>query len=168
MKLRSWVEALAIIGLGWIGFVAGDRVPGTKQVAAFLELRDVAGLVFGVVGVWIAVLYSPGLHALWSKDLGSEEQREYEKVRPLLRPLSYSVVVLLATVPLQFIASVLYSFELSPLFLSELRRCSMAMLGALVGMQFFAVLLIILPVLDLRHRFRLEEVKRNARRRFSP
>lgn len=151
MKIGAIVQLVVIALMVTAGAVVGKDIPADQQLTVYVELRNTAGILFGVVGIWIAVLYAPGLHELWSASREPEQEVQYEKVRPLLLPMAYCVVVLLGTVPASFIHAI--ATARPSLNTNVGQVASAGFMGLLVALQTLAVLFTVVPALDLRHKY---------------
>jgi hypothetical protein len=162
------VQAILVAVVACLGTFYGRLVPVDAQLTVFSDLRNTAGITFGVLGVWIAVMYSPGLSALWSSDHNDREEKEFQRVKPLLVPMSYSVLVFLVSVPLSFLGLVLPNAGI-PSSAYEYIRISLAtVLGACVGLQTLAIFLALYPAVEIPYRMKRRRIKDAMRERRRP
>lgn len=103
--ISSLMIVVAIALLGWM-FSLGQMVPFVQQMKLYEMLRNVAGTMFAVFGLWIALLYPELRNKVFGRrasGASSEpvlplETSESRQADHLLMPFFLSLIILLITV----------------------------------------------------------------------
>ena len=106
-KIAKVLLVLIMISvLGWM-LVLGRKVSSDEQLALYEILRNVAGTMFAVFGLWIALLYPELRNKVFGKGNSDsqsrtiaelEERSESRQADHLLQPFFVSLCILLITV----------------------------------------------------------------------
>lgn len=131
---------LALIGMG-LGVWGGD-VSFADQNESFRDLRNTAGIVFGVIGVWIALVIPKGLESIFRKDV-IVDRGTYRQISHLLIPMRISMAVLVLALLFSWLGPLARaSFEASH---GWMRHVSFGVLGACTLLEGFAVIYAVAP-----------------------
>jgi hypothetical protein len=135
------------------------------QWVAYEGLRVTASIVFGVVGVWFAVLYPELLQRLaeWKQPA----ERQARRVGRLAEPLVDSAVVVVLVSLVGLSRPLLSRLVLPPDQLELWRGGSFGLLIALTLLQLRALVGVVLPVFRLRDQLAADEEYARVRGRFS-
>lgn len=106
---------LLILSLSWgaCSFLIGRDIPFHAQKELLEPLLGIAGIIFGVLGVWVGILY-PGVISK-AKGINSpiDANAVNKELENLIFPLVVSLVLLIIVILLLYIAPILKSFRFS-------------------------------------------------------
>jgi hypothetical protein len=126
--------------------IPGPRVPISQQWPLFSELREVAAIIFGLIGVWMALLHPKAFEQVLK--FGRRADPRFAR---LLRPFWYAAAIVACVVTYGLVRAWMGAFldVLWP-YHSWFRAASLALLSGLVLLQLWALLLAVSPVDELR------------------
>lgn len=133
--------------LGWM-FILGRKVPFAEQQKLFEMLRNVAGIMFAVFGLWIGLLYPELRKKVFKRGTeksdvptkGIETEREDRQADHLLQPFFVSLAIVLITVVLDIAGPILKRIDWLAQFKDLLRGLSYALVGVLALAQIVSIL----------------------------
>lgn len=132
----------ALIGFGlWHGAL----VKAEQQGSLFEGLRTTAAIIFGVMGAWIAIVYPESLKRILDPRT-DDEAKHAVLVRQLLTPILFSTAILAVVLVGAPIASVVQKFNFYQQHEDLFLRLSFATLLLLTALEFWAVLLSLVPI----------------------
>lgn len=109
------VVVLPILGLslGICSFLIGRDIPFQAQKELLEPLLGIAGIIFGVLGIWVGILYPEIISK--AKDINSptDANAVNKELGNLIFPLVVSLVLLIIIILLLYIAPILKSFRFS-------------------------------------------------------
>lgn len=144
--LSVLLSSLAIVLLGWM-FWIGQDVPYVEQQKLYEMLRNVAGIMFAVFGLWIGLLY-PGLRKrVFSRGTatpdvppnGIEAEPEDRQADHLLQPFFVSLAIVLVTVVVDIAGPVVKRIDWLLQHKGLLRGMSYSLIGVLALAQIFSI-----------------------------
>ncbi|PWN06709.1 hypothetical protein [Rhodohalobacter mucosus] len=107
-KIRITIYILFLGGFLGILFWFGSGVSINDQKEIFSKLLNISGILFGIMGAWIAIIYSESLNKVFSKDYKTEERKEaLKEIDFLLFPMALSATI---------VVSILLFFVAYPIF----------------------------------------------------
>ena len=110
-------------------FWPGMDVSVASQRPLFDSLLIAAGIIFGVMGVWVALLYPQARDAVLK--LGTAQTEEEKRVQRLIRPMLIATVVLSVVLAFGPAVEILGALSISRKYARELRGWSFSMLSSL-------------------------------------
>ena len=123
----------------------GMGIPFSDQAPLYEGLRNTAGIIFGVMGAWLAILY-PAAFQKFSKPgergLTTDEEKQ---VKRLFHPLVCSTVVLALTVLVLFLGPLFRTYRFAIDHADVLRGVSFGVIGVMTVMQIWTVILTLVP-----------------------
>ena len=122
-----FLSTATLLALG--SFWPGMDIPFKTQAALYESLRTTAGIVFTVMGIWVALLY-PGARDAVMK-LGKVETEEERRVQRLLQPMIIATAVLAVVLFYGLIAEAVRPLSVVQGHVRELRGLSFALLCGL-------------------------------------
>ena len=172
-KRLGWVLAAAVVAI--CGAYGGD-VPFHEQWPLYKGLRATAGIVFGVLGAWIAIIYPRALKNMFGNEEEASSSQRNKQVRRLKAPMWYSTLVLAGVLVVGLGEPILKQFDFLLRHRSVLRAASLAFVGGATSLLLWSVLLVVAPVeefdIELRQekqrRDRLEAIRNNIRGESTP
>lgn len=151
-RIMKCVIAVLLAGLvcgilGWM-FVLGKQVPFVEQQKLFEMLRNVAGIMFAVFGLWIGLLYPELRKRVFSRGAthseiphkGIEAEREDRQADHLLQPFFVSLAIVLVTVVVDIAAPILKRIDLLVQHKSLMLGISYSLVGLLALAQIVSIL----------------------------
>jgi hypothetical protein len=140
----SWFRQTATILLAGICFWPGQLMPFSVQMSLFESLRTTAGIIFGVVGAWIAVMYPHALSKIF-KLKAADSEEEVKKVSRLFEPMVYSTVILMVVLLAGPLGHVAKQLAFLVPYTTILRGLSFGAIIYLTLIQMWSLLLILSP-----------------------
>jgi hypothetical protein len=163
-KTARRIQILLALFVAILCFVTGGGIEYSAQRSVLIGLRYVSGIVFGVIGAWVAIVNPRELRATIRRlpdDLSNAEEN-VRLFQRLLRAMRYSTCIL-AIVLLMTIAEPIAkesSFLIDHRF--TVRRFTFAVLGVATIAQLWSILLAIAPSEDYDYLLRRDS-KRSER-----
>jgi hypothetical protein len=121
-------------------FVFGRNVPYESQASIYEGLRNTSGIVFGVMGAWMAIVYPVALGKLFKDSHSASTQ-----VQAIMSTMVTSVVILSITLLIEFTVPLLRQFRFSSGVISNFRGVSYALIFVLTAYQLKSLFLTLLP-----------------------
>ena len=111
--MRILIVVLCLLGIMVFSFFIGRNIPFHSQKELLEPLLGIAGIVFGVLGIWLGILY-PDLISNASKFESSSEGRQINKeANDIIFPFVFSLLLLIVFIVLLYLEPVLKSFGFS-------------------------------------------------------
>lgn len=149
VKRLIWilVTCLALASLGWM-FSVGRDVPYVEQQKLYEMLRNVAGIMFAVFGLWIGLLYPELRKKVFSRGTdksdvpskGIEAEREDRQADHLLQPFFISLAIVLITIVVDIAGPIVKRIEGLVEYKSLIRGISYFTIGVLALAQIVSIL----------------------------
>lgn len=138
---------LVCVGLAWM-FILGKQVPFAEQQKLYEMIRNVAGIMFAVFGLWIGLLYPELRKRVFSRgrQLANEEghdiagMNEDQQADHLLQPFFVSLFIVLVTVVIDITGPLLKRVDWFMQQRTLLRGVSYCLIGVLALMQIVSIL----------------------------
>lgn len=96
-----FLRHLVAMVLAFLAYIPGQTISWGTQLSLFNELKTAAGIIFGVLGIWIAVVYPAALKTI----ITGATDTETAKLETIIRPVRYATWVLAAAILLPPIAA---------------------------------------------------------------
>lgn len=146
MKLRPAILVVAVLILSAIAGWFGRGLPFSQQWGYFDSLRTTASIVFGVMGVWISILYPKALESVLNIGRGSVDSGYDARIHALLLPVKLSTFVIAVVLLVGPFALVLKQRAWSPEWIEAFRGGAFGLLIFLTLFELAAVVLTLWPV----------------------
>lgn len=153
--MRRWVVVLlflilgtvAVSGLGYMG----RKIPYTEQQPLYAMIQTVSGIMFGIFGLWIALLYPDLRQKVFSVDGNKEANShvtqngvvpadEVQQADHILEPFFVSLFVLLVTVVVMVVAPVVRRMPALQIWAEVIRGMSFGLIGLLTVLEITTIL----------------------------
>jgi len=139
--------SLALVSLGWMFWIGRD-VPYAEQQKLYEMLRNVAGIMFAVFGLWIGLLYPELRKKVFSRGSensdvppkGIEAEREDRQADHLLQPFFISLTIVLVTVVVDIAGPIVRRIDWLVQHKNLLRGVSYILIGILALAQIVSIL----------------------------
>jgi hypothetical protein len=157
---RLIAATLMMIAGGWLG----RAVTVGQQWPIFDGLRTTAGIVFTVVGIWLALIYPEVLQALSSWRQGFH--RQAPRISRLFEPLVESAIVVAVVSVIALVHPLLTRLPVDPRYVPAIRAASFAVLIGLTLLQLRSLWASVSPLFALGARVADQEEQARARGKF--
>jgi hypothetical protein len=124
--------------------VIGESVPMNSQKELAINLQTVGAVIFGIVGVWIAIIYPRTIEAIAAEHL-EVAKKKGDFLRSVMRPLKISAGIFIASLILLPISVVL---EANGLDGFTARSSFFLSLSVITALEVIAIILSLRPVWD--------------------
>lgn len=138
--------SVAVVALGWM-FWIGRNVPYAEQIKLYEMLRNVAGTMFAVFGLWIALLYPELRKKVFGRrstnaesvTASSDAVPEDKQADHLLQPFFMSLFILLITVVVDVIGPLIRRVDIFRDNFTWVRAASYTLIGLLAISQLLSI-----------------------------
>ncbi|WP_027329115.1 hypothetical protein [Marinimicrobium agarilyticum] len=146
--MKGWLKAVfafIYIAVAILSFIVGENIPMKEQVHIYDGLRNTAAIIFGIMGAWIAMLYPNKLNAIFkSKDL-DKSAKEISEIKLLFKPMIYSTLILFVVISVSILVPVGRNLEFLVGYKGVLRSASFSLVCTITVLQFWSLLMTLLP-----------------------
>jgi hypothetical protein len=166
-KAARFLSALFALAVLFCGYGVGVKIPIANQVALLDHLVGFSSVVFGVVGVWLAVVYPSVMTGLFGAQTDLDtKKRLIDDASALLLPLVLSTVVSILALASRFAVEAVAPMRLFSHFqVSAARGLFFAFLLVLLGAVFCSLFLSLMPALRILSKRRAELARLRTRNR---
>lgn len=156
LNLLGWI---VIVVLAVPVFFYGRNIAYDKQMVVYDGLRNTSGIIFGVMGAWMAVLYPGGIASFFKDPRSASSQ-----IAAITGAMVNSMLTLAVILLIQFLAPILEQFPFPPLIVSLSKGFSYSLVFVLTALQMRSLLITLLPNYiikeDLVRQENLEELRK--------
>lgn len=165
--MRSTIRiSIGLVAVGALVAAAmlGHKVPISEQIPLYSALRNTAAIIFGVMGVWLAIIFPEVLSRAHKEQSDLIREKDRERIRRLLKPIFIATaivaVTLIATISAPLLREVVWLERHGQI----LRGASYVLLVSLTLAQIISLLLALAPADALRreHNFKQQRAERDA------
>jgi hypothetical protein len=153
MKFLSIIKILAALLVAYIFFHYGQEISYELQASLYESLRNTSAIIFGVMGIWIAVIYPNILSKIYAKNIDIKQARlnreEVQKISSLIYSLFYSSLIIGAVLIAEVVAPILKEIPFLINNFKFFRGVSYSFLGLLSIMQIWILLLALAPGMEI-------------------
>lgn len=143
--MRIWIAIILSIVIGAIFWPFGRNVDMKTQIELYKAIQSISVVVFGVMGAWIALVFPDIL----TRAKEGTEDGVFERIRVfnwLIASMVTSTSVLLIAFIVQISDPILKQFPILILNKSVVRSASFSMVGFLASIEFWCVLMTLVPL----------------------
>jgi len=158
-NVSFWIQLVGGLSVAGFCFWVGDDIEYSAQRPVLVGLRYISGIVFGVIGAWIAIVNPRELRATIRRlpdDLSSAEQN-VELFQRLLSAMRYSTAILVVVLLLTIVEPIVRQSAFLLDHVSVLRRVTFTILGLSTAGQLWAVLLAVAPSEEYEYLLRRDK-----------
>lgn len=151
IRIRIYL-ILLVLFLGVL-FYFGDGISIDVQKEIFSKLLNISGILYGIMGAWIAIIYSESLNKVFFKDHDIEERKEaLKEIDFLLFPMAVSALI---------VVTILLTFLIGPIFRQInfmqkhyllIRSMSFTVIGFLTILQVWCFIYVFAPAEKLKRK----------------
>lgn len=127
-----------------LGFYYGEDIKKDSFIAISSYTTNVAAILFGVIGAWIAIIYPTTLKKLLDENETNPDE-EFSKLRDLYTPVYISSYVLITQLACHFTSAIIESNINDPNAIDILKRLYFAYLCSTSTLLIIATILCLLP-----------------------
>jgi hypothetical protein len=162
-RLLSASLALAVL---FCGYRVGANIPIASQVGLLDHLVSFSSVVFGVVGVWLAVVYPSVMTGLFRGQTDFDAKKRLDDASALLLPLVLATLVSILALASRFAVEAVVAMSVSSQFSADVGRgLFFAFLLVLLGAVACSLLLSLLPAVRILTQRRAELAGQRTRKR---
>lgn len=154
-NILKWGIVLVFILCALLGW----KIPFVEQWQLYEALREMAAIIFAVLGIWITVLHPDALKKIFSKKIISYDE-EKNTIEIFVKNIRYTTFILIVILIVGLIASVLRFWILCEQIRLLFRAFSFALLGILTFVQIWS-LLMTLAIAESENKKVNDNVSRN-------
>jgi len=158
-NVKFWIQLVGGLSVAGICFWIGDDIEYSLQRPVLVGLRYVSGIVFGVIGAWIAIVNPRELRTTvrgLPDDLSSAEQN-VELFQRLLSAIRYSTAIVVMVLVLTIAEPIAKQSTFLMDHVSIVRRVTFTILGLSTAGQLWAVLLAVAPSEEYEYLLRQDK-----------
>lgn len=135
-----------------IAFFYGKNIPYSEQSSIYEGLRTTSGIVFGIMGAWIAIIHPGSLG-----DFFGDRKTASKQMLRLLSTMLIAVFVLSAVLLIGFIVPALKQVYLIEVYKPVFRGLSYSIVCFLTMLQVWSLFLVLLPNYIVKEKLKKEE-----------
>lgn len=158
-NVSFWIQLVGGFSVAGLCFWVGDGIEYSAQRPILVGLRYVSGIVFGVIGAWIAIVNPRELRATIRRlpdDLSSAKQN-VGLFQRLLSAMRYSTAILVVVLVLTIAEPVARQSAFLLDHIPIVRRVTFTILGVSTVGQLWAVLLAVAPSEEYEYLLRQDK-----------
>lgn len=123
-----------------LSYAKGKNIEFQAQWPLYEALRNTSGIVFAVMGAWIAIVYPDSL-----KNASSPDSTEKDDIFYMLQAMLISALILSSVLLVGIAAPLIKQYEFLSIYSQFLRGISYALLSMMTMAQLWTLLITILP-----------------------
>ncbi|WP_441000410.1 hypothetical protein [Fodinibius sp. SL11] len=146
LSLRKILYSILLIGVSIVCFLFGSYVNGETQKEIYINLIRISGIVFGIMGAWIAIVFSNSIKIIFSSEVPLVDKKAaYDNIEHLLIPMYLSTLVIISSLIYLVAYPVVKSLPFFQPYSDMLQSISFAWAGVMLMLQLLAILYIFVP-----------------------
>ena len=142
LKILNIIILFFIIGSS-IGL--GKGITFQAQMTVYDGLRTTSGIIFAVMGTWMALLYPSKLAEAFGKQNNKESDDNIGEINRLFKPMIYSTVILIIVIGMTFIVPLAKQISFLHQYKGFFRAASFTLIGSLTYLQFWSLIFTLIP-----------------------
>lgn len=113
--MRMWIKITFAIVFSIFCFKHGVKIPFDVHIKIYDTLLTASGILFGVFGLWVSILYPDILtKSLDEKNTNENPSDISAKANQLLQPMFFSLLLFLIMIFVEFLAPFIRVLDISP------------------------------------------------------
>jgi uncharacterized membrane protein (UPF0182 family) len=137
---RTLMFSLVSVFFSIVAFTKGREVSFQTQWPLYEALRNTSGIVFAVMGAWIAIIYPEAF-----RSLSSSNDEGKKNILNMLQAMSISALILAFILVVALCVPLMKQFSVLNDYVKPLRGVSYTFVSILTVAQLWTILLTILP-----------------------
>ena len=143
--IKRLLLSLLFISILLVLFYYGRKIPYSDQSDVYGSIRDIASFVFGVMGIWLAIFSPDSFNKIYGKHDINSKLEELAKIRTLILPIVYSLVIIAGTLLIEIFTPVIKEIVRDHEYVFILRGISYATVGFLGLLQLYTITVALNP-----------------------
>lgn len=156
--MRMWIKITFAIVFSIFCFKHGVKIPFDAHIKIYDTLLTASGILFGVFGLWVSILYPDILtKSLDEKRMNENPSDISAKANQLLQPMFFSLLLFLIMIFVEFLAPFIRVLDIS----SDIRLFVKGISASIASLIFVALIVSIFQAINQTEAFQAI-VTRNA------
>ncbi len=126
-----------------IALIYGHGISMSHQLKTFDSLKNVAAIIFGIMGAWIAIIYPNSLINVFSK---KKSQTVVIQLKRLFFPMRVATIIVISSLVAEWLSPVLHQVEYLVSHREIVRTFSFIVLTAFVLLLIWSLILTLFPL----------------------
>lgn len=143
--VRNAFIALYSASILLFGSCCGDIISSDRQAELYGSLSTIAGVIFGVMGAWVAIIYPDSLKSINERN-NKNSIRYLSTISHLRTSILISTIILAIYLVGSPVVSVIVKFDSYQHHKTWFLRASFCLLLILASLQFWSVILSLVPL----------------------
>jgi hypothetical protein len=163
LNIISVIGLIFALFLVIISGILGKNIPIADQIPILRLLVTISSIVFGLMGVWLAVIYADSLETIFDSELSSIEKKDSIKnFRYLSKPMIVAAVIITYVLLFNFMYPLLHQLTFLKQFYLEIRSISFVLISLLTLAQVWTIIYIFAPAENIKNKAK-HQVEKQAR-----
>lgn len=137
----------------------GKNIRFADQWPLYESLRTTAGIIFGVMGVWIALIYPDAMSKILDKKT-ADKKVEFEKVKKVLQPLVTASFILIIVLIVGLLAPIFKQINFFMDYVECLRVMSFFVLLVCSTIMIWLLIKVLIPGVEIK--IEIEAIQKKA------
>jgi len=142
-------------------FWLGRSIPGEEQVKVLDSLLQISGIIFGVMGAWIAIIYPKALKNYFGKTLVEKLDTSIQ-IDSLMKTMKISSTIVILCLVGRFSFPIAKALICSDQVKTHLRSICYVMTGFMIYLQILTVFQALKPMSDIQDEVDKEVLESKA------
>lgn len=148
--MRMWIKIAFAIVFSIFCFKHGIKIPFDAHIKIYDTLLTASGILFGVFGLWVSILYPDILtKSLDEKRMNENPSDISAKANQLLQPMFFSLLLFLIMIFVEFLAPFIRVLDISP----DTRLVIKGISASVASLIFVALVISIFQAIDQTELF---------------
>ncbi len=166
-KVWLAIKVAVVIG-GILALSIGHKIPFSDQLEIYHSLRDFSAIVFGVIGIWLAIVFTEDLSKVFSSTSKKQAIQNSTRIQGLLYALIVSTGIVILVVLVDFFAPAVKACFQWDWMRSGLKSVSYLLLYLMTIAELWCLFMGLVPTLNLREKLNGKYTELNNKDRFAP
>jgi len=159
-KIWTIIKVLALIGICVCSYIYGQEIKYSVQEKLLNSLINIAGIIFGVMGLWLGLIYPEKFKSLFKPKSENKNDAGLDDIDKILSAIVYSTLIIVTSLNVLLLAPLLKEVDFLTANKEILRGCLYTLMTFLSLMQLWSLLMIIWNASSLRSNLILEKKKK--------
>jgi hypothetical protein len=165
----AWLSIkIAMVAGGIISLTIGHKIPFSDQLEIYHSLRDFSAIVFGVIGIWLAIVFTEDLGKVFSSTSKKQAIQNATRIQGLLYALIVSTGIVILVVLVDFFSPAVKACFTWDWTRSSLKSISYLLLYLMTIAELWCLFMGLVPTLNLREKLNGKYTELHNKDRFAP
>lgn len=148
-----WLSVVSALLFLVAAFLLGGNVPIADQVPILNLLVTISSIVFGLMGVWLAVIYAESLKTIFDTELKAIEKKDSIKnFKYLSKPMIVSAAIITYVLLINVLHPLLITVDMLLEFTDIIRRVAFTVLTLFMLAQIWTIIYIFAPAENIKNK----------------